>query len=164
MTVHQIQRALMADRWRQGFCLPNYTPPEWWECDVFYLSKAGYFSEFEIKLTVSDFRADASKMKRMWTQNPVSNQFECSHRMKHKEIGDPMGPVQFWYATPKGLIDSVPDWSGLIHVSERRAEVVKPAPRLHRVKFCEKRLAHAQTIPYYRWMPHFLKPQPKARE
>jgi RNA polymerase primary sigma factor len=36
--------------------LPNYTPDKWHECDVFGVTRAGYFHEFEIKLTRADFR------------------------------------------------------------------------------------------------------------
>ena len=62
MTERDIQIAIWWAWGKAGHCcMPNYTPRDWWECDVFCVSKAGYFTEYEIKLTAQDFRADAQK-------------------------------------------------------------------------------------------------------
>jgi hypothetical protein len=60
MNAREIQQRLIVERYRRGICVPNYTPKDWWECDVFELTPAGYFREYEIKMTVADFRADAA--------------------------------------------------------------------------------------------------------
>jgi outer membrane autotransporter protein len=41
--------------------MPNYTPKNWFECDVMAVTKAGYLEEYEIKLSASDFKADSKK-------------------------------------------------------------------------------------------------------
>jgi len=61
ITARDIQRALILPRYRQSTVMPNYTPRGWWECDVFELTKAEMFVEYEIKLSRADFRADRNK-------------------------------------------------------------------------------------------------------
>ena len=71
-----------------------------WESDLIYLSRNYYATEYEIKTTRSDFKADFKKV------------------MKHQQLsGHVTGPTYFYYACPKGLIDAdeVPDYAGLIH-------------------------------------------------
>lgn len=47
----------------RSFVIPNYTPSGWFESDIFELTKSGYFREYEIKMSLSDFRADAVKAR-----------------------------------------------------------------------------------------------------
>ena len=61
-----IQKTLMRERFRRSFVLPNYTPHAWWESDVFEITAAGYFVEYEVKISVSDFKADAKKRDDGW--------------------------------------------------------------------------------------------------
>lgn len=75
----------------------------YWESDLLYVSNTGYLSEFEIKLTKSDFRADAKKFKHHYLGTPNS------------------GLKEFWYVVPTGLVDieDVPDHAGLMYVEPR---------------------------------------------
>ena len=172
LTEHLIQRVIMRQRYRQSFCLPNYTPRGWWECDVFEVTKAGYFREYEIKLSLSDFKADKRKCRRVWHRGMVFKQDRLSAG------ADSGGPVQFYYVTPPGMLcpapvlncnpdATVPAWAGLMEVHSvngwLRLEAVKRAPRLHQEKFAEKRLEHARTVPYYR-MHDLLKTGSLVRE
>jgi hypothetical protein len=62
LTVRDIQSRLWSNgRSAYNLMIPNYTPDRWFECDMFAITKSGYFHEFEIKLTVDDFRDDANK-------------------------------------------------------------------------------------------------------
>jgi len=72
MTARDIQRRLMVERYRRSFVLYNYTPKTWFECDVFEITQAGYFREYEIKLSLSDFKADAEKQKTIWKYNTMN--------------------------------------------------------------------------------------------
>lgn len=161
-----IQRVIMGENYRQGFCLPNYTPRGWWECDVFATTAAGYFREYEIKLSVTDFKKDRKKSARPYRLGEKSGWGKPSigkHELLSK--GDPRGPVQFWYVTPPGLLFPepvengnpeavVPPWAGLIEICAQghwlRPREVKAAPRLHGEKFSQKRLDHARSVTYWR--------------
>lgn len=164
----------MLDRYQKNLVCPNYTPRKWWECDVFELTAAGYFTEYEIKLTRADFKADSKKIEKSWT-GPWDNRIEVI-RKKHDLLaaGDPTGPSRFWYVAPEGiLVDAdIPAWAGLItcHVySEKnrfgvQTTIVKEAPRLHKVKLEAKRLEHLRSIFYYRFLNRFLHGKDGAEE
>lgn len=134
MTAGDITHAILRDRWRRNFCLPRFRPAGWWECDVFELTEAGYWREYEIKTSRADFRKDAEKER--VRRSVVRNKHDLL------AAGDTAGPCQFWFVCPAGLIPvvEVPEWSGLIEVTDAgkgqrrwrfRDVLVKPAPRLH---------------------------------
>lgn len=155
----------MVDRYRVSIVAPNYTPRGWFECDVIELSKAGYFTEYEVKFSVSDFRADAKKFERRYNYSTGVT----TDRNKHAQlaVGDPKGPKRFWFVTPAGLTKAtgVPNWAGLIEWRERPGrssprnvlfEVARPAPILHREKADEKIRPHLMSIFYYRFQSLYL--------
>lgn len=151
MNEKMIQRRLMLDRYRRSFVLPNFTPPEWFECDVFEITESGYFREYEIKLTLSDFRADAEKRRRKFNYQTQVQTDLVKHEMLR--VGDVRGPTRFSYVAPKGLLtDIVPAWAGLIEVEPNRMipVVAKPAPLLHRQKIDPKVRSYAEGICYWR--------------
>lgn len=94
------------------------------EADFFCISKTGYATEFEIKVSKSDFKADFKKKK------------------KHEKYADKSRtykPNRFYYVVPDGLIDvkDVPTYAGLIYICESASapmKYVKKAPLLHREK------------------------------
>lgn len=148
--------AIMFERFRRALCLPRYTPRQWWECDVFELTERGYFREYEVKLTLRDFHADAEKSQDIrstgrWVQNPARpgcSNYVCDQEKKHAllAMGDPRGPVEFWFVTPVGLVtpDALPPFAGLIELHDRgeghrptwrwSPHIVVQAPRLHEQK------------------------------
>ena len=160
-TEHDIQNILWR-RWRHlggVVIIPNYTPAQWFECDIMYLTVAQYMREYEIKLTVADFRADFMKgangqdhhryVGGLWTKQPYLS--------KHQRLanGDPKGPKQFWYVTPEGLVsqDDIPDYAGLWWVTDqphRRIQEVRAAPVLHKAKVEDKVIRHALGVCYWR--------------
>jgi hypothetical protein len=161
MNAWEIAKALMLERHSRNFCLPNYTPRKWWECDVFEVTESGYFREYEIKISRSDFRADKDKIKSRWDGH-LGIFGESVTTVKQQEIGKTHGPRQFWYVCPEGLIkvEEVPQWAGLIHMmrnsSSRLSEwEIKRAPNLHSEKFDEKRMLHAKGICYWRLHTQF---------
>lgn len=165
MTAKDIQRALCRDLFQQSFVLPNYTPSNWFECDVFEVTAAGFFREYEIKVSRNDFKNDAKKKKHVspW----VDQKFIEFKGTKHKllEARDVRGPVQFWFVVPRGLVrrEEVPNWAGLIEAVEEKWEDlgkehrhvslvrdVKPAPRLHDAKLESRIRTHANGCCYWR--------------
>lgn len=92
-----------------------------WECDVLSLGKQDYITEFEVKVSKSDFKADAKKKKWKFYNDQILV----------KEISN-----YFYYACPVGLIskEEIPAFAGLIYVSNDHIDVIKKAPLIHRVK------------------------------
>lgn len=158
---------LQNHRWRKNLCVPRYTPAKWWECDLFELTPAGYFREYEVKLTRADFFADAKKggydhsikipRDDGWGFNPATVK-------KHDLLtaGSTRGPVQFWFVTPAGILNllDIPPWAGWIEIVLRNPgsnysyfveNELKAAPRLHKNKFDPRSVDHARRTMYYRY-------------
>lgn len=142
--------------------LPNYTPRNWFECDVFGVTKAGYFHEFEIKRTLSDFRADAHKACRHLQRVNGRWTHVESPQTKHEKLAcrSADGPCQFWYVLPAGLVPEcdVPEWAGLREFNPKiqqaycgAIKTVRKAPSLHRQKIDAKIVEHARGVCYWRF-------------
>jgi len=144
MTERDIQLALFRELGRRAqIAMPNYTPWPWYECDVCLVTTAGYMREYEIKLTVSDFRADVNK----------------EHKHQRLAEGHKGGPVQFWYVTPAGLLarETLPPWAGLIELiirpyySKPTIARIKNGPRLHQTRVSLAIIAHMKSVCYWRY-------------
>ena len=140
-------------------CVPNYTPSNWWECDLMHITKAGYMVEHEIKLSKSDFMADAKKEKFGMAVGRSGNQSDFKHDLLRQ--GDSRGPRQFWFVVSQSIVDSIeiPEFAGLKVVSETvygtqtylDINVVKKAPFLHKEKVHPSVVSHAESVFYYRY-------------
>lgn len=103
------------------------------EHDVLSINWSWYLTEFEVKISKSDFKADFSKRKTPYYQkrNPRFT------------------PNYFYYVCPKDLIklEDIPDYAWLIYidsdnfwnikhidVSNHHLEIIKKAPLLHKLK------------------------------
>jgi hypothetical protein len=159
LNARQATAAVMRDLWRKETCVPNYTPAGWYECDVFRVTRAGYWHEFEVKLTVADFNRDRDKVRETWRRASDGWSKAADVLTKHQRLagGDTTGPSRFWFAAPAALRiePHVPSWAGLVYLHEQGARVVariaRQAPELHRVKVDEKVVAHARGVLYYRF-------------
>lgn len=171
MTARDIQRRLIYDLHRRNFVVPNFTPSGWFECDVFEITKAGFFREYEIKLSRSDFFADANKFKEKWqfdfTPGQPSTSRTVKEPTKHSQLasGRPSGPCRFWFVVPLDLVkvEEVPAWAGLMtcytpegnekkHIMWRVVlNTVKQAPVLHRRKIDPAIRRQALENCYYRY-------------
>lgn len=89
------------------------------ESDLIMVSECGYATEFEAKISVADFRADAKKARK--------------HRQLQTGRTQPLyGPSSeqpikhFWYVVPDSLVAKVqpelPEYAGLLSVSEKTIE------------------------------------------
>lgn len=137
--------------------IPRFTPIDWWECDLWRLTKSGFVDEYEIKLSLADFRADAGKNKGerfekqpdgKWGYTPDSG------RNKHQLLAESTaGPNRFWFAMPKVLAEKVeiPHWAGLMRIGPGGAYVVKQAPKRHRAKWNGKREKIMDTFQHRFW-------------
>lgn len=150
MTERTIQNALWSDlTYQKGYNLaaPNYTPHKWHESDLFAVTKAGMGVEFEIKISRSDYKADASK----------------TDKHRRLALADPFGPSRFFYVVPEGMVtvEEIPSWAGLIYAVEREAffggqsrialREIKKAPKLHRNPVPMKVTDHMRGVFYWRF-------------
>ncbi len=170
MTAKDIQRLLIANRYRESFTVPNYTPQGWFESDVFEITPAGYFVEYEIKISLSDFKQDVKKKKEHIRYNRAEKKLETftldsKHGMLSKS--SPLAPSRFWYVCPENLIkpEILPAWAGLIYVSRWthqgiaglvEHEKVK-APKIHTETISEEIKTHARGVCYWRMNSIFLR-------
>ncbi|WP_309386054.1 hypothetical protein [Cerasicoccus frondis] len=166
---------LIRERYARNFVIPRFTPTKWWECDLFEVTSAGYFVEYEVKLSLADFKKDAEKQ-----QDYASHRSETPDvRKKHDmlALGDVRGPNRFYFVTPKGMLDKsmIPDWAGWIELEAYQSEqfqgvhqpmkpvlrirenAMRKAPILHKQKFDEKQRQKATDACYWRWMHHIVK-------
>lgn len=183
MNARDVQRRLVADRFRESFVLHNYTPKRWWECDVFEVTKARMFYEHEIKLTMKDFRADREKERTKFV--PVDKAVGGRHWDEVRDAGkhellanEPRVaalrgwnvPCRFQYVVAESIAAQVrlelPEWAGLtVAVSEPsrqdphgvRLHQLVAAPRLHEHKLDVEVLEHAKSVVYYRMHSLFTK-------
>jgi hypothetical protein len=87
-----------------------------WEADLLVLSPSGYLTEVEIKVSLSDWKADFSKKK-----------FGV-----HQDWAQAAMIKQFYYAAPKALAVrygelALPTWAGVVSVDDSGVSVLKPA-------------------------------------
>lgn len=157
LTEKRVAKLLVRDRYRTHTVLANYTPDKWWECDLVMISASGYWHEFEIKLSLADFRRDAEKKKEVgpWTSWGKDRVFESKHDLL---ANSDRGPTCFWYVAPIGVIplSLLPAWAGLIeievngkHIYEKSPTV--KAPRRHGQKADPAIRAHVFETCYWRY-------------
>lgn len=150
LTAAQIVPAVVSQSWLRHFVLAPYTPAGWWECDVYEVTAAGYWREYEVKVSRGDFVRDARKVKRPWKGQP-----ETKHGLL--AVGSPRGPSRFSFVTPAGLVEpgELPEWAGLVEAHQSKygrvhLVTVVEAPRLHLGKADPKAVEHARAMCYYR--------------
>lgn len=128
--------------------MPRFTPPLWWECDVAVVLKgSGFWHEYEIKLSLSDFRAD----KKKGNGGKHEALSSCSPPLR--------GPNRFWYVVPAELAEAIgaelPAWAGLavLRHSDRGHEWLdrgRKPPLRHREPASEGLVERAETSSMYR--------------
>jgi len=160
--IKQLMR-LWDHRKRYIMMAPNCYTQKDNECDVFAVRKSGYSDEFEVKLSRSDFRADAKKVVRWrrWKKEDQGWQERCeinpAFRYKHQALKDGlMTPNYFWFVMPTDLatqvLDELPPWAGLIAIKGTVQMVIRKPLRLHTNKLTERqkyKLAHKLSYRYW---------------
>jgi hypothetical protein len=158
-----IVRRLVAERWFRNFVVPSYTPQGWFECDVFEVTAAGYFREYEVKTSRADFLRDRDKAKSGYRPEPDAEGRlrlrKYAKETKHERLAarDVAGPTRFEFVMPEGLVtpDEVPEWAGLTEARETKYGVAlvetRKAPQLHRRPADPKVVQHAKSVLYWRY-------------
>src|ERR1044072_3027829 len=99
--------------------------------DFFKLSQAGVLTEYEIKISRSDYFSDFDK-KRSYHDNG-----------KHEKMKQRICKAnKFYFVVPDGLIkeDEVPEYAGLLTYDRGSIRTIKNAPVLHKNKYEGKEL------------------------
>ena len=112
-----------------GLVVPNCTVFSW-ESDLIHVSRKHLVTEYEIKISRSDFRADLKKIR---------------HRILSLIKEYERGPSRFYYAVPRDLIEpnEIPEHAGLIYVYPV-FQIVKTAPQLHALPLSEEQRQRLQ--------------------
>lgn len=120
-----------------------------WESDLISVTKSGFVHEYEIKCSKADYKADFKKDEK--------------HNILKYRPGDMFNtdtgkrPNYFWYVSESNIIDTVPEYAGLIHVEQIGKNMVlktiKKAPRLHIDKISNYQKIKLLTSIYYRFWP-----------
>jgi len=143
MTSKQIEKVIiknLADR-QFPIYLPNYQNRGFSEADVLGISKSGQMYEFEIKISRSDFLADFTnkqhKHKLLSERKALYTYPKWKRGKQTNETYDLIVlPNRFYYTCPEGLIkeEELPEYAGLVYISENKYTEIKSAPLLHHHK------------------------------
>jgi hypothetical protein len=143
MNERNIQIILYNHYWNSWeMAVPNSNYYWTWECDVLAVMKSLYMVEFEIKTSVSDFKADFKN------KADKHNILETQCRNK--------SPNRFYYVIPDDISDKcdVPKYAGKIVIKNQgwKASPVyeKKAPLLHKRKISENGLIRLGRSLHYR--------------
>lgn len=141
--------------------IPRYTPHKWWECDLWRLTKADMVDEYEIKMSVADFRADVRKDEQRYEIDPITRRYSLTPRVTKHELlaGDQRGPNRFWFVVPTEIADKIqiPPYAGLLVFGRGGSPGVRTqAPRRHGRKWDGNKLLLFSTF-YHRYWTHEAK-------
>lgn len=112
-----------------------------YEADVLSLTRAGYITEFEIKLSRSDFLNES----RCRSKKCKFQLYESAQNISISAYSAMFCPNFFYYVCPKEIIkpDQVPDFAGLLWIVDLKTaffRVILEAPRLHGYKLAEPKI------------------------
>jgi hypothetical protein len=127
MTAKAMQDALF--RWcaerRHRIIVPNFYL--FWECDILSITQARVAYEFEVKVTLKDFRADLKKQAKHGLLAELHAK-TAPEKLKRRL------PNCFYYAVPQAIAEKaraeLPIYAGLL-IFDATYEVAVKAPRLH---------------------------------
>lgn len=148
---------------RYDFAMPNCYSTHDNECDVMAIRKSGFYDEFEIKISRSDFFADAKKSvyvpnpnfvdwkertekhrdQMIQTNNWSTLEWYCPvvKVSKAQALNAGQAANFFWYVVPLGLVslDEIPKHAGMIAIHPcGGVQEVKSAPSMHKVKMTDQ--------------------------
>ena len=138
MKARDIERAIINSNYARKAHIMSLRTYLAHELDVMLVSKSMYVTEFEIKVSLSDFRADFKKEKH--------EGFSIRRGGKIR---------RFFFVCPYGMIppDLIPDYAGLIYVDENGfIETIKDAPVMRASKLNQADISRIYRSIMYRWI------------
>lgn len=128
---HQFLRSFTF--WKSELVFSNFYIGEY-ECDILRISKTDMLYEYEIKISVSDFKADFAKQNKTWTNGQLITE------MKHDSIVSGERTNYFSFVVDKELAhlaDTVNELYGffVVDLDTGKTECIRRPKRLHSNKF-----------------------------
>ena len=135
--------------------------------NILILRESGTVIEYEVKLSVSDYKAGQRKrqiINPMDKRRRMNPQYTTQKRMsRYDYLLKGYGANMFYYVAPKQVLEAVdiPDWAGVIEASDIGAqnrigiEIKKRASYLHRDRPGDELKEKIQTSIYYKYWRHF---------
>lgn len=130
-----------------------------WESDLIIVNKSGYISEYEVKLSVSDFRNDFKKQGHIKSHTNFYGEY-LNGNTKHESLVKGFGPNRFFYCFPADMIphSEVPEWAGIIHIRSFNhnnihfltTSIIRNPKRLHSNKATKDQIDKINTALYYK--------------
>lgn len=146
MTTKEIYKALNKYyQPRAYYCVENiYAFCQYYkETDFLVVNNNGYIADYEIKVSLSDLKAEFKnkplKHSILETGN-ITLPYTYFRNKQRFETGESIPckrPNKFWFITPENLVtvNEVPHYSGLMYVLESgEIKIIKQAPFLHKEK------------------------------
>jgi hypothetical protein len=174
MTEHDIQNSLYrySSSKNHVSIVPN-TFAYSWESDMLSFTRSNFVHEYEIKISLSDFKADFRKAEKhevlkigsrtpreyelSWVENPAYAS-KVKYNPTTKQILE-LRPNYFWYICPCDIIplDEIPEYAGLMYLGlGNYPKIIKDAPRLHSDKVPDKIKQHVvESFTFKYWKLRF---------
>lgn len=132
--------------------VPNFYAPGWFECDMLAIAKSGYWFEFEIKISLSDLRADAKKIMKDGMAK-MDGKWRPIGRKKYDMLREGKGPNRFFYIVPNSMEEKakeiIPDFAGLYIICDNYyVRKSRNAKLLHKEK-ADDRLRRSISSSFY---------------
>lgn len=120
MTTLEMEVKLMEYfKYRENYVIPNLTPLSKvvkFETDILSMTKRGYATGVEIKVSKSDLKNDLNKSH--WRSYIKSGKSDVSRKRYFGRL------KYFYYAVPPSLIEEteeqIPEWCGILTIGRRR--------------------------------------------
>jgi len=150
ITTAKMTEIIVQEHCFHGLAMARFTPLNWFECDVYTVSRANLATEYEIKTTLADFKADAKKCRRV---RSLGGEFTKHELLSNRSQ---VGPSRFYFCCQRGLLpmELLPMWAGLIEFFTLGGHVYKHiarrAPKLHGEPISETIRGQLLLSAYYR--------------
>lgn len=137
------------------------------ESDLLILRTSGTVIEYEIKLSVSDFKAGLKKKQVINPNNKNRRQNkihpEQTYTYRHDYLISGLGANMFYYVAPDYVINAVdiPEWAGIIKATPNNTAnhcsilIQRKAKSLHRDKALDSMREKIMTSCYYKYWRNF---------
>ena len=138
MTEREIQIKLFKEYCKSyKILIPNYTTP--FEMDLFGVTKTGYGVEFEIKISLSDYKRDKEKVKH-----------------KYYKTKNTIMPNRFYYVLCfDEFVEYPSEYAGIIRFEYGKPVIKVKAPLIHKDRVSQHKLDNISKCLMYRtfnWM------------
>ncbi len=142
ITARQIQASLVKSLrlCSRAMVMPNtYILDSPWEADVIAVTRAYYWHEYEIKVTLADYRKDFEKTESYKNSGRLKHDLYAAEGEIRTRYGVIPKPKEFSFVVPQGMLDGieVPKHCGIIEctpgrIATYRTRTVRSAPTLRK--------------------------------